>query len=174
MDGQCEAYGAAALMRMPTRVHITWESDQILKIETDAGQQTRRLSFDKSTRPPAERSRQGFSVAEWETVRAGRGGPPGAGGPGRGGAGPVLGGTLKVVTTHLLPGWLRKNGVPYSEDATVTEYYDRFRSPTGDEWFSVTTIVSDPKYLQQDFVTSSHFKKEPDGTKWAPSPCRTK
>ena len=45
-DGQCDAYGAAGLMRMPTRLHITWEGDNVLKIETDAGQQTRRLLFD--------------------------------------------------------------------------------------------------------------------------------
>ena len=70
-------------------------------------------------------------------------------------------------------GWLRKNGVPYSENATMTEYYDRFAAPNGDEWFAVTTIVSDPKYLNQDFVTSTHFKKEPDGSKWAPKPCKS-
>ena len=72
----------------------------------------------------------------------------------------------------LSTGWLRKNGVPYSENAEVTEYYDRFKTPTGDEWFVVTTTVHDPKYLNQDFTTSSHFKKEPDGSKFVPSPCR--
>jgi hypothetical protein len=63
--------------------------------------------------------------------------------------------------------------VPYSENSTVTEYYDRFKSTNGDEWFFVTTLVNDPKFLQQEFVTSSHFKKEPDGSKWSPSPCKT-
>lgn len=77
------------------------------------------------------------------------------------------------MTTNLQAGWLRKNGVPYSENAVVTEYYDRFRDPTGSEWLVVTTIVNDPTYLQQEFVTSSHFKKEPDGSKWAPAPCKT-
>jgi hypothetical protein len=158
-DGQCEAYGAAALMRMPTRVHITWEGDNVLKIETDAGQQTRRLRFDRTAQAGA-RSLQGNSVAEWER-------PAGAG---RGGPGP--GGNLKVVTTNLRAGWLRKNGVPYSENAVVTEYYDRFAAPNGDQWFSVTTIVEDPQYLNQPFVTSSHFKKEPHGSKWSPSPCK--
>jgi hypothetical protein len=158
-DGQCEAYGAAALMRMPTRVHITWEGDNVLKIETDAGQQTRRLRFDRSAQA-GPRSLQGNSIAEWER-------PAGAG---RGAAGP--GGNLKVVTNNLRAGWLRKNGVPYSENAVVTEYYDRFAAPNGDQWFSVTTIVEDPQYLNQPFVTSSHFKKEPDGSKWSPSPCK--
>ncbi|MEQ1572858.1 MAG: hypothetical protein ABL993_01295 [Vicinamibacterales bacterium] len=160
MDGQCEAYGAAALMRIPTRVHITWENDNTLKVETDAGQQTRRMKFSPGP-APAERSLQGHSAAEWER-------PVGV--P----RGPVIpGGTLKATTTMLRPGWLRKNGVPYSEDAQVTEYYDRFQAPNGDEWLVVTTIVHDPKYLTQDFVTSSHFKREADGAKWSPSPCKT-
>jgi hypothetical protein len=169
-DGRCEAYGAAALMRMPTRLHITWESETVLKIETDAGQQTRRVLFDKSRPAPTARSLQGFSIAEWDR-------PARPGGPGRGGrgeaTGPAPGANLKVITNHLIAGWLRKNGVPYSEDTVVTEYFDRFATPTGDEWLAVTTMVTDPKYLNTDFVTSSHFKKEPDGSKWSPSPCKT-
>ena len=38
---QCRAFGAAGLMRLPTRVEISWADDNTLKIETDAGQQTR-------------------------------------------------------------------------------------------------------------------------------------
>jgi hypothetical protein len=161
-DGSCLAYGAAGLMRIPTRLHITWENDKTIKIETDAGQQTRRLTFDKSQAPPAQRSLQGFSLAEWET--------PGAGG--RGAAQAPRTGDLKVTTTMLSPGWLRKNGVPYSENTALTEYFDRFAAPNGDEWLVVTTIVTDPKYLTQPFVTSTHFKREPNATKWAPTPCK--
>ena len=162
-DGSCLAYGAAGLMRIPTRLHITWENDQTVKIDTDAGQQTRRLLFDKSQPAPTQRSAQGYSVAEWEL----------AGGGGRGGApqGPRSG-NLKVATTMLSAGWLRKNGVPYSENATLTEYFDRFAAPNGDEWLVVTTIVSDQKYLNQDFVTSTHFKREPTGAKWSPAACK--
>jgi hypothetical protein len=160
-DGRCEAYGAAALMRMPTRLRVTWEGDNVLRIETDAGQQTRRLLFDRNTKPGG-RTLQGHSLAEWERpAPQGRGQAPGPGG------------NLKVVTNNLRGGWLRKNGVPYSDNAVVTEYYDRFEAPTGDQWFTVTTIVEDPHYLTQPFVTSSHFKKEPDGAKWSPSPCKT-
>ena len=155
-DGSCLAYGAAGLMRMPMRVHITWESDHVLKIETDAGIQTRRLLFDKA-QPPGARSLQGRSVAEWEF------------GPG---TGPERGGSLKVITTNMTGGWLRKNGVPYSENAVMTEYLDRFRGPTDDEWFTVNTIVEDPRYLERPFITSSHFKQEPDGSKWRPYPCK--
>ena len=134
-DGRCEAYGAAALMRMPTRLHITWEGDNILKIETDAGQQTRWLRFDRNAKPASARSLQGHSAAEWERPA----------GQGRGQAGP--GGSLKVITNNLRAGWLRKNGVPYSENAVVTEYYDRLSAPNGDQWFTVTTIVEDPQVL---------------------------
>jgi hypothetical protein len=170
-DGRCEAYGAAALLRMPTRLRITWESDAVLRIDTDAGQQTRRLLFDKSRQPPTARSLQGFSLADWE--RPARAGGGAGGGRGAGPqTGPAPGANLKVVTTRVTGGWLRKNGVPYSEEAVITEYFDRFATPTGDEWLAVTTIVTDPKYLNQDFVTSSHFKKETDGSKWSPSPCK--
>jgi hypothetical protein len=154
-DGSCMAYGAAGLLRLPTRLHITWESDTVLKLETDAGVQTRRLVFDK-TQQPGPRSLQGFSLADWESA-GGRGAP---------------GGDLRVTTTNMTGGWVRKNGVPYSENAVLTEYYDRFAGPNGEDWFNVTTIVDDPRYFTQPFVTSTHFKKEPDGSKWNPSPCR--
>jgi hypothetical protein len=170
-DGSCLAYGAAGLMRNPTRVHITWENPQTMKLETDAGVQTRRFVFGAG-QPPSQRSLQGYSVAEWEMAGGGRGGGGGGGGRGGATAGP-RNGNLKVTTTMMSAAWLRKNGVPYSENTTLTEYYDRFAAPNGDEWFAVTTIVSDSKYLNQDFVTSTHFKKEADGTKWAPKPCKS-
>ena len=162
-DGSCLAYGAAGLMRMPTRLNITWQDDRTIKIDTDAGQQTRLLRFDGGA-APAQRSLQGHSLAQWEPVPQ----------PGRGGGPPQIPrfGNLKVTTTNLTAGWLRKNGVPYSENATLTEYFDRFKAPNNDEWLVVTTIVADPRYLNQDFVTSSHFKKEPNGAKWSPSPCK--
>ncbi len=163
-DGMCEAYGAGGLMRIPTRVHITWENENTLKIDTDAGQQTRRFFFDPARRQASgPATLQGHSVAEWER--------PGGGGRGGGGAAPA-GGNLKVQTSNLRAGWLRKNGVPYSENATLLEYYDRFAAPNGDQWLVVTTIVSDARYLAQDFVTSTHFKREADGAKWAPAPCK--
>jgi hypothetical protein len=158
---QCKAYGAAALMRVPGRLHITWDNDNTLKIETDAGTQTRMLHFGASQPPAGEPQLQGYSVAQWETVGGGRGG--------RGG--PPLGGSLKVVTTHLRPGYLRKNGVPYSGNAVLTEYFSRTIETNGDSWLIVTTIVEDPQYLNQPFVTSTHFKKQADASGWNPSPC---
>lgn len=160
MDGRCEAYGAAGLMRMPTRLNITWENPSTLRIDTDAGQQTRRFYFD-ATRKAGARTLQGHSIAEWERPGGGRG------------RGNATFGNLKVVTTQMRAGWLRRNGVPYSENAVLTEYFDRFAAPNGDEWLVVTSIVSDPQYLTADFVTSSHFKKEPDSSKFSPMPCRS-
>ena len=180
-DGNaCKSYGAGNIMRVPGRLHISWQDDQTLKIETDAGQQTRLLHFNGT--PSGEPSWQGYSAAEWEFA-GGRGfgvggGRGGGGGGGRAGGGapppPPRGGSLKVVTTKLKEGYLRKNGVPYSENAVVTEYFDRHDEADGSSWFTVTTIVDDPKYLAQNFITSTHFKKEPDASKWFPAPCKAK
>jgi hypothetical protein len=207
---QCKAYGAAAIMRVPTRVHITWDNDDVLKLETDEGMQTRLFRFgDAAKATRGERTWQGFSAAEWEPTPGGRGGrgggggggaggPGGPGGPlaaaggdddapplppaagiapapggGRGGAaGPTTGGNLKVVTTNMKAGYLRKNGVPYSEQATVTEYFQRTPETYGSTYMIVTTIVEDPEYLTGPFITSSHFRKLPDTNNgWAPAPC---
>jgi hypothetical protein len=158
---QCRSYGVAHIMRVPGRVHVTWDNDTTLKIETDAGQQTRMLRFAGSPEPGAEADWQGQSIATWD-IAGGRGG--------RGPAPAPRSGSLKVVTTRMKPGYLRKNGVPYSENAVVTEYFDRHEEQAG-AWFTVTTIVEDPKYLLQPFITSTDFKKEPDGSKWRPVPC---
>lgn len=153
-DG-CRAYGAAAVMRQPGRLNITWQDDQTLRVQTDAGAQTRVLNFDRARPPVAERSWQGYSEAMWERT---------------GGRGQAGGGSLTVTTTDLRAGYLRSNGVPYSEDAVVTEYFDRLTS-AGSEWLTVITVVEDPRYLTQPFITSTHFKQEPTGSGWMPTPC---
>ena len=96
--------------------------------------------------------------------------PRGGQGAGLAPPAPRVGGSLKVVTTNLRGGYLRKNGVPYSEEAVVTEYFDRLTEDTTD-WLTVVTIVTDPKYLTQEFVTSTHFKREGETAKWMPAPC---
>src|SRR5947209_6728606 len=160
---QCKSYGAAALMRVPGRVHITWENDNTLRIDTDAGTQTRLFHFGGQAPQGGEPQWQGYSVAEWE-IAGGRG-------RGRAGQGPPQGGSLKVVTTRMRPGYLRKNGVPYSGNTVLTEYYTRTIEPNGDSWLIVTTLVEDPQYLQQPFITSTHFKKQADASGWNPTPC---
>jgi hypothetical protein len=169
----CRSYGAAAIMRVPGRIHITWQDDSTLRVDTEAGTQTRLLKFgaraDVTAKPPATSgvggSWQGASAAEWTS-----GGRRPSTAPGAGGA-PSAGGSLQVVTTGLRPGNLRKNGVPYSANAVVTEYFNRTTEPNGDSWLVVTTVVEDPMYLTGRFVTSSHFKKAADGSIWNPTPC---
>jgi hypothetical protein len=152
---QCKSYGAPAIMRVPGHIHIAWQDDQTLKIESDAGEQTRVLHFDSAESGAG--GWQGYSKATWEMVPVGRG------------ATPV--GSLKVVTTRLRPGYLRKNGVPYSASTTLTEYFDRVNEPAGDSYLVITTTVEDPTYLAQPFLTSSHYKKQPDSSGWRPTPC---
>jgi len=165
VDDKCKAYGAGNIMRVPTRLHITWENENTLKVETDAGLQTRRFSFgQRAATTPASATDgglQGVSVATWEY----------AGGRGPREGGPVPSAQLKVVTTGMRPGYLQRNGVPYSGNAVVTEYFSRVQEPNGDAYLSVTTIVEDPQFLNTRYARSSHFKRETDGAKWKPSPC---
>ena len=157
----CGIYGAANLMRVPTRLRIGWEDDDTLRIETDAGRQTRSLHFgaasDEASVAP---SLQGFSVAEWRY----------AVGEGPGDA-VANHGSLKVRTSRLASGLLRSNGVPYSAETTMTEYFNVFDAPNGDQWLVVTTIVEDPVYLTRPLYTSSHFKRLRDDSGWNPTGC---
>jgi hypothetical protein len=159
----CKAYGAAAIMRMPARLHIQWVDDSTLKVDVDAGQQTRLLHFaavpaaavaatpDAAAAP---RSLQGTSLARWAATQPRQ-----------------PGGSLKVVTTRLTSGYLQRNGVPYSQDAVVTEYYDVLDEPQGVQLLVVQTFVEDPTYLMRAYVTSSHFRRQADAAGWNPKPC---
>ena len=151
---QCKSYGAPAILRVPGRLHITWQDDQTLKMETDAGQQTRLFHFGDWKAPAGPHTIQGDSVAEWE-------------GGGRG----ATDGSLKVTTTNLKAGFLRKNGVPYSENASLLEYFELITQPDGTPLLVATISTTDPQYLRQTFVISSQFKKEPGAAKWKPTPC---
>ena len=166
---QCRAYGAPGLMRGPTRLHVTWQDDDTLKLETDYGMQTRLFRF-RAGAPPAAATWQGSTVAQWTgipvSINRGTSSSPlaqGRGGPRHG--------SLKSVTSRLRPGYLRKNGVPYSAAAVFTEYWDVQTHTNGDQYLVDTNIVDDPAYLQEPWVTALHFKKERDGSKWAPTPC---
>lgn len=167
---QCRSYGAPAIMRVPGRFHITWQDDNTLKVESDYGMQTRLFHFGSWTAPGGAPAWQGDSVARWEIPRN------------RAGTGSVARemeaqggvGSLTVETTHIRPGYLRKNGVPYGAKAKLTEYWDLNRETNGDQWLVITTLVDDPEYLQEQWVTALHFKKEADGAKWDPTPCSSK
>jgi hypothetical protein len=166
---QCKSYGAPALMRIPGRVRISWQNDDTLKVETDAGTQTRLFHFNAT--PPTNQppSLQGYSTANWE--RPVRGQLPNDGIPiftGTIGRNPR---SLEVATANLLPGYLRKNGPPYSGNVQLQEFYDYHVQPNGDEWFTVTTVVTDPTFLNGPFITSTDFKKERDADGWDPTAC---
>jgi hypothetical protein len=167
----CKAYGAPAIMREPSRFHITWVDDNTLKVEADQGEQTRILHFGGTVPAGTKASMQGYSIATWQPALGGR---AGRGGQGQPGAAVQRGGSLKVVTTNLTPGYLRRNGVPYSDRTTVTEYYDLPRESDGAQWLIVKTIVEDPQYLFEPFITSTNLKKEADGSKWKPTPCEVR
>jgi len=148
---QCRAYGAGGIMRLPGRLRISWQDDTTLKVETDTGTQTRVFHFG-DTPAPAEATWQGHSIAQWNV-------------PAR---------SLKVVTNHLRPGYVRKNGAPYSDRAVVTEYWELNTLPNGDRWLTVISKVEDPQYLTRAYTTSSDFKKLADAAGWNPTPCSAK
>jgi hypothetical protein len=148
---QCRAYGAGGIMRLPGRLRISWQDDTTLKVETDTGTQTRVFHFG-DTPAAAEATWQGHSIAQWNV-------------PAR---------SLKVVTTHLRPGYVRKNGAPYSDRAVVTEYWELNTLPNGDRWLTVISKVDDPQYFTRTYTTSSDFKKLPDAAGWNPTPCSAK
>jgi hypothetical protein len=149
----CKAFGAPALLRQPGHLHITWQDDQTMQLEMDAGKQTRLFHFGNWKAPGGPPTLQGDSTAAWDTagVRS-----------------------LRVATSHLKAGYLRKNGVPYSENATVLEYFDTLKERNGDLMLVVTTAVTDPQYLREPFIVTSHFKKQDSDAGWSPSACSAK
>jgi hypothetical protein len=170
---QCKAYGAVGVMQRPGRLHITWENDNTLRIDADAGTQTRLLHFGAPPAQKGEPALQGYSSAQWLVGArvlldtGGTGFVPGLG-PGRN---MPRGGTLRVTTTNMLPGYLRKNGVPYSANAVLNEYFNFVTGGQGEPYFVVTAMVDDPTYLNQQFIRTYNFKKQPGAFGWEPTPC---
>jgi len=159
---QCKSYGAAGIMNLPERLHITWQDTSTLRMDIDAGTQTRLFHFGNWT-PAGNATLQGDSVASW-VARRGPEIPPST----------PKAKYLKATTTHMSPGYLRKNGIPYSANAVLTEYYDVFQEANGDVWMIVTTTVEDPLYLQNPLVLTAQFKKQSDAAGWEPTPCSAK
>jgi hypothetical protein len=150
----CKSYGVGGIMRMPTRLRIDWDGESTLEIRTDAGRQIRRLQFADSIDRSGEGGWQGVSAAEWEMH-------------GRSGNG-----SLKVVTTGMRAGYFRKNGVPYSENAVLTEYYDLLIQHDGTEWLVIVSVLDDPTYFTQPIITSTNFRRETSRSGWNPTDCR--
>jgi hypothetical protein len=146
----CKGYGAPAIMRMPGRFRISWDDEQTLKIDTDQGEQTRMLRFAETTANAP--SRQGQSSAEWLQAPGG-------------------GGSLKVTTQNLLPGYMRRNGAPYSEQTEMTEYFDLHTLLNGDVYLTITTRITDPLYFNGPDMKSTDLRRLPDDDGWAPTAC---
>jgi hypothetical protein len=152
---QCRGYGAAGVMRLPGRLRISWQDDQTLKMELEAGNQTRAFHFGAV--PTSEPSWQGQSRAQWQyTVN------------------PPRTGELKVITNRLRPGYLRKNGVPYGPNTSMTEYYHRMTAPNGDVWLTVVAEITDPDNLREPFVQSTHFKRLAPNATFKPEACEAR
>jgi len=171
---QCKAYGAVGVMQRPGRLHITWENDTTLRIDADAGTQTRMLQFAVASPEKTAPSWQGTSIAQWQTPPQGRG-TIDLGGVGLAPDGTqqqrTRTGTLKVVTTNMLPGYIRKNGVPYSANAVLTEYFQRLTGAQNDVYLTVTATVDDPTYLTGPFLRTYTFKRQADASGWEPTAC---
>jgi hypothetical protein len=150
----CKAFGAPSILRVPGRLHITWQDDQTLRLDTDAGKQTRLFHFGDWKAPTGPHTLQGDSTARWDLQR-----------------GTPRNGSLRVSTSNLKAGYLRKNGVPYSENATVVEYFDVVKGSDGSTLLVVTSVVTDSQYLSEPFIVSTHFRKQMDASGWSPKEC---
>lgn len=164
----CKGYGAAAIMSLPERLHITWQDDNTLRMEIDAGTQTRLFHFDaghfgEGKSAGDEATRQGDSVASWIPRRGAEVAPS-----------TPQSRYLKSTTTHMLAGYLRKNGVPYSQNASLTEYYDLIQANEHNTMLIVTTIVEDAANLDDPLILAQQFKKQADAAGWNPTPCSVK
>lgn len=179
----CKAYGAAGIIRRPGRLKIVWNDERTLRIDFDAGMKTRLLHFSGSIPPSGyatsdppinfdvpgdvgEPSLEGYSVAAWHKQAQVKGM-----GPGFSTKVDSHGGSLAVITRNMKAGYLQSNGVPYSAGGVLKEFFDLVETPNGIQYLIVTSIVEDPTYLNQPYVTSTHFKREADGKKWDPTRC---
>ena len=123
------------------RLHITWQDANTLSIDIDTGTQTRVLHFGEASSTTAAPALQGYSVAQWEFALAGFafGAPPPSDRP--------RAGQLKIVTTRMKPGYLRKNGVPYGAGAVLTEYVVHLTDEDGTRYLAITSMLEDAQYL---------------------------
>ena len=141
-ENQCLPHGAAYGMRGPMAKQILREGDNTMLIRLELEAQERRIYLDGRPWPGGELTWQGHSV------------------------GYVEGDALIVTTTHMKPRYIRRNGVPHSEDAVMTEYF----VVTG-AYLTLTTVIDDPLYLTEPLVRSVSFKRLADDYEWADYTC---
>jgi hypothetical protein len=139
-EHQCKPHPADYSPRGPAQLQIWKDVDpasrQVIAFRTHIQWQApeRWIYMDGRPHPDefAAHTWQGFSTGEW------------------------VGQVLKVTTTHLKKGWIRRNGIPRSDKAELTEYFWRH----GD-FLTWTVIINDPIYLTEPFVRSSDFRWSP-------------
>jgi glyoxylase-like metal-dependent hydrolase (beta-lactamase superfamily II) len=135
-EHQCKPHPSDYGVRGPANLRIWKEVDlatqQIIAWHTHIAWQApeRTIYMDGRPHPPeyAAHTWQGFSTGKWD------------------------GDILTITTTHLKIGWIRRNGVPRSDRATVTEHWIRH-----EDHFTIVTVVNDPVYLTEPFVRSTDF-----------------
>lgn len=174
---ECLPYGPGGLLRLPVRVRFAWADGNTLRLQTDEGQQVRLFRFagpapgrelPQLARPlPVDEppGLQGKTVAQWHAYPQSRGLGFGGGG--------TSGGALRAVTTNTSGGYLRRNGVPYSPAAVITEQFNVVPMPGGGDLLVLTTQVEDPTFLAEPFVVSTAFRRETDLSRWTPGPCHS-
>jgi len=134
-EHQCTPHPAAYQTWGPNTLIVNKEYDRVRRvvsaIRLDGTYGLDRIVWlDGRPHPPPEAlyTFNGFSTGHWE------------------------GDTLVVETSHMKPGWLRRNGTPTSERARMVEHYTRF-----DDYLMVTTIVDDPVYFSEPFVRTTEY-----------------
>jgi hypothetical protein len=148
-EHQCKPHPSDYGMRGPANTRIWKEVDtstqQTVAYHTHISWQApeRTIWMDGREHPPeyAAHTWQGFSTGKWE------------------------GNALTITTTHLKNGWIRRNGIPRSEKAVVTEHWLRH----GDH-LTWVVIVNDPTYLTEPFIRSTDFILDVNQV-IAPYPC---
>jgi cyclase len=135
-EEQCRVHVSPYIYRGPTNIAI-WEEREpgtreliAIKHRISTFDQERTIYMDGRPHPPAyaPHTWMGFSTGQWQ------------------------GNMLVVSTTHIKKGWLRRNGVPESDLATLTEFFVR----TGEVMTRISSI-SDPVYLTEPLVKSEEF-----------------
>jgi hypothetical protein len=135
-EWQCRPHSADYIWRGPSNLRVSKEVDPVSR-ETTAFHAEwlrsvdRPIYLDGRPHPPAEAMHTwaGFSTGKWD------------------------GDIMTTRVTHLKEGYVRRNGVPRSEKASLTEHWIRH----GD-WLTVVTVLTDPVYLTEPFVRSTDYE----------------
>jgi glyoxylase-like metal-dependent hydrolase (beta-lactamase superfamily II) len=139
-EHQAKPHPSTYSLRGPANIRIRRELDPVTQqtigyeLFGTFGQATRILWLDGRPHPPAHAAHTwaGFSTARWD------------------------GDALTVFTTHLKAGWLQRNGVAHSDQATMTERFIRHGNV-----LTVVSIVDDPVYLEEPFIRTTNWVLNP-------------